>query len=194
MEPECLTSELELKLNLCLLDVTGYGNVLLLGDSMLARFQPYGTGRHLLDPAIFQNVAIGGSTTNHWIWLLQQGKISLYEYNHIVVMLGTNNVAKPEHTVQEIVTGLLLIMKLLLEMVPKAKIHFVPIFPRWDLQNSNVMEQIAHINRHMATYCENILDPFISGSSFFEKDQLHLNLRGYELFAQFLNKTFTRIA
>lgn len=165
----------------------GSGRVLLLGDSMLAHFQDYGTGRGLLDPEQYDNIAIGGTTTRHWIWLLNSSllsKIRFERYKRVFLMLGTNDLAVRDRLVEEIVNGLADVVHLLRNKMSKAHITFIPIFPRGDLpMRPTLVADTANINAAMAPTCDSILESAITASEMYDDDQLHLNRKGYEAFS-----------
>ncbi len=181
--PEALPPEFTAKM--CRCSANG-GAVLLLGDSMIARFQDYGTGRGLLDPNVFDNYGIGGSTTNHWMHLLETGQIQFKsQYKTIILMVGTNNLAKVHESADEIAQGILNVCRLLLCRFPQAKLYFVSILPRWDLARWNILEDIATINQTVSKHFA-VLSPPLNDRTLFAHDLLHLNREGYIRFAQSL--------
>lgn len=177
---EPLPADLEAKLG-ANAGLQGRGTVLLLGDSMLARFQPYGTGRHLLDPAVFENLAVGGSTTNHWVHLLETDRFDrglLAGFASVVLCLGTNNL--PCMGAHETFGGILRVVALLRERMPRAEVTFITVFPRWDL---DLRGAVAHLNAMVAGAGIRTIDPDITDPSLFGPDRLHLTRRGYEQLA-----------
>lgn len=169
---------------------SGTGTVLLVGDSMLARFQDYGTGRGLLETSKYHNVAIGGATTGHWIWLLQNdllNSIKFARYQQIFLMLGTNDLSRPERQASDVISGLKDVIALLRARMPNAHVTFVPIFPRTDLaDNQTVEDETAIINAAVPTHCDSVVSPVISDPEYFDNDNLHLNRKGYELFCHII--------
>lgn len=185
--PEALSEELQRKLDRCL-PLSGNAPVLIIGDSMLARFQDYGTGRGLLDPAIYENAAVGGTTTNHWIHLLQFTDIfsNIGTYKLVILMLGTNNLSDFNVSADDIVDGLKSIVDTFKRKTGNTRIVFLPIQPRWDLERLNLAQDIDLVNEKMSNICAMI--PFKArDQSLFAEDMLHLNRRGYEEFAKTLN-------
>lgn len=177
--PKALPEELQAKLDRCL-PLKGKAPVLFIGDSMLARFQDYGTGRGLLDPWIFENAAVGGTTTNHWIHLLQSTEafLEIRCYRNIVLMLGTNNLANLGASATEITAGLECVVEIIKSLASNAELLFVPIQHRWDLERPAISEEIEFINGFMSKLCSIV--PFSMGDkSMFEDDMLHLTRAGY---------------
>lgn len=164
---------------------------------MLSHFQDYGTGRGLLEPEKYDNIAIGGTTTLHWIWLLNSSnlldKVGFGRYKQIFLLLGTNDLAVLDRTAEEIVNGLTEVLRLLRVKMPQAHITYIPIFPRRDLTTRPSLDaDIISINAALCPLCNSNLKPAITASELYDEDQLHLNRAGYQVFAPLIkNNTKT---
>jgi lysophospholipase L1-like esterase len=181
--PEPLPPDLQVKLDRCL-PLKHRAPILLIGDSMLARFQDYGTGKGLLDPELFENAAVGGSTTSHWVRLLQTTDFAgISGYKKIVLMLGTNNIPRNEASTTDIADGLTQILTHLKPKAVNTEILFVPIQPRWDLNRPGLLRDIELINEAVGKHCRS-LSFFARDKSLYAEDLLHLNRRGYEALAK----------
>lgn len=159
---------------------------------MLARFQDYGTGRGLLHPEVFENAAVGGTTTNHWVRLIQTTDfVGIEKYKKVVLMLGTNNLPNTEASADDIAEGIKTILAQL-EKTINTELLFVPIQPRWDLNRPGLLKDIELINETVGKHCRSL--PFFArDKSLYAEDLLHLNRRGYEAFAEVIRTFFEKI-
>jgi len=185
------------KVNMLTLDsITGNGKILLTGDSMLGRFR----SRQEYLPDYIENIAIGGSLTQHWFYFIDNNIIpfdKLKNYEVIVIMLGTNNIHEKKVTPHLLFEAISEIIKKFKENLNNIKIVYVSMLNRYDKtktlnnvkSNQVLLDQISETNS-MISKIENIsyldLSKIIYEKEYYEDDLLHLNDKGYKIFADIL--------
>lgn len=150
------------------------------------------------------NFGWGGDTTQNILWRLEHGELDGVNPKVIVLLAGTNNVGKnPSADVADAVPkGIHAILSVCQEKAPKATIVLMAIFPRNDSPAANPV--IEKINRKIETFADgkrirflNINDKLAdaNGQLFpgMAVDQLHLTLKGYEVWAQALKPVLTEL-
>jgi len=151
----------------------------------------------------------GGDTTQNILWRLNNGELDNVNPKIIVLLAGTNNVGKkspegnPDPRVENITQGINAILDVCRLKAPKAIIILMAITPRND--NMAVMPIINQINERIAKFADgkkikflNINDKLAdSEGKLFEgmtnKDGLHLDLKGYQVWADALKPIFTKL-
>jgi (4-O-methyl)-D-glucuronate---lignin esterase len=151
----------------------------------------------------------GGDTTQNILWRLENGELDHVNPKIIVVMAGTNNVgnlspqSKDDPRVADIPRGIKAILTACRQKAPAATIVLMGITPRND--NIAVMPIIKQINDRIATFADgkkirylNINDRLADpGGKWFEgmanRDGLHLDLKGYQVWADALKPIFTEL-
>ena len=71
------------------------------------------------------NLGVGGDSTQHVLWRLDNGEMDGYRTRGVMLMIGTNNSGKPE----EVASGVKAILAKIAEKQPQAKVLLLPIFP-----------------------------------------------------------------
>lgn len=152
----------------------------------------------------------GGDKTQNILWRLQNGELDGVNPKVIVLMAGTNNVGRqsPEDVgldprVAETTRGVKAILDLMRRKAPKATIVLMGITPRND--NMAVMPIINRINERLSKFADgkkviylNINDRLADREGkLFEgmtnKDGLHLDVKGYQVWADALKPILTRL-
>ncbi len=152
------------------------------------------------------NFGWGGDTTQNILWRLQNGELSGVSPRVIVLQAGTNNLpgagpADPAK-VDEVVAGLKAIIAVCQQQAPEAAIVLTGVFPR--SQNKSLRQTIEQINARLANLADgkkvrflNINDKLadtegklLAGMS---SDGLHLEAKGYDVWAEALNPILTEI-
>src|SRR5262245_21410417 len=151
----------------------------------------------------------GGDTTQNILWRPQNGELDNVNPKIIVLLAGTNNVGKQspagvdDPRIADITRGIKAILDTFRRKAPGAKIILMGITPRND--NIAVMPIINQINERIARFADgktirylNINDkladkegklfPGMTGS-----DGLHLDLQGYQVWADALKPLFTEL-
>ena len=71
------------------------------------------------------NLGVGGDSTEHVLWRLDNGEMDGYVTRGVMLMIGTNNSGKPE----SVAAGVKAILAKIAEKQPQAKVLLLPIFP-----------------------------------------------------------------
>lgn len=151
----------------------------------------------------------GGDTTQNILWRLKNGELDNVNPKIIVLMAGTNNIGKtsPQGTedprIAEVTAGIRAILAVCRQKAPRATIVLMGITPRND--NMEVMPLINRINANIARFADgkkvrylNINDKLADKEGrLFEgmtnRDGLHLDVKGYQVWADALKPIFTRL-
>jgi len=151
------------------------------------------------------NFGWGGDATQNILWRLHHGELDGLSPKIIVILAGTNNVGREpgdEARVADITRGVAAIVATCREKVPSATIVLMAIFPRNDSEVA--MPVINGINANLAKLADGKAVRFVnindrlagSDGTLFDGvtvDQLHLSLRGYEIWAEALKPIFTEV-
>ncbi len=140
------------------------------------------------------NLGIGGDRTQHVLWRLDNGNIEGIKPKLAVLMIGTNNSNRDDHTAEEIADGIKAIVAKLRAKLPETKILLLAIFPRGAMPNpqreknakaSQLASQAA--DGKMVHYLD-IGPKFLSAEGTLDKeimpDFLHLSPQGYQIWAE----------
>ncbi|XP_059813331.1 platelet-activating factor acetylhydrolase IB subunit alpha2-like [Hypanus sabinus] len=117
-------------------------DVLFVGDSMVQLLQQYEIWKELFSPLHALNFGIGGDTTRHILWRLENGELENIKPKVIVLWVGTNN---HEHTAEEVVGGIEAIVQLINTQQPQAKVVVLSLLPRGEKPNP-LREKNAQVN------------------------------------------------
>ena len=146
----------------------------------------------------------GADGTQHMLWRMKHGELEGVNPKVIVILAGTNNVGKTpgdDAKVADVTRGVTALVKLSHEKAPGATIILMGILPRND---GPVVPTINRINANLAKLADgkavrylNINDRLAdaSGKLFdgMTVDQLHLSLKGYQVWADALKPIFTEL-
>lgn len=146
----------------------------------------------------------GGDSTHQILWRIQNGELDGVKPKVIVLLAGTNNIGdkpKPGAAV-DAAEGIAAIIATCQAKAPEATIILMAIFPRNDNEESNRM--VAEANQRIAGYADgkkvrflNINDQLADkNGKLFEGmsvDNLHLSLKGYEVWAKNLKPLLTEL-
>ncbi|MBN2308570.1 MAG: DUF1080 domain-containing protein, partial [Candidatus Hydrogenedentes bacterium] len=137
------------------------------------------------------NLGFSGDRTQHVLWRLEHGNIDGISPELAVIMIGTNNYN--DNSAEEIGEGVLAIVDLLREKLPKTKILLLGIFPRMK-EPCDVRDKLAKASaifseaakRRKVHYLD-IGDVFLDENGVLPEsimpDALHPNELGYQLWA-----------
>jgi len=151
------------------------------------------------------NFGWGADLTQHMLWRLENGELDGVNPKVIVIAAGTNNVGgRPgdDEKVADITRGIRAIVDLAHSKAPNATIVLMGIFPRNG--RTDVMPEINRINENISRFANgtwlrylNINDKLADANgTLFEGmtvDNLHLSLKGYQVWADALKPIFTEI-
>jgi lysophospholipase L1-like esterase len=155
------------------------------------------------------NFGWGGDTTQNILWRLNNGELDNLNPKIIILLAGTNNVGNKspqgneDSRVDETTGGIKAILDTCRRKAPEARIVLMGITPRND--NMAFMPIINKINARIAKFADgkkirylNINDRLadkdgrlLEGMA--NKDGLHLDVKGYQVWADALKPIFTRL-
>jgi lysophospholipase L1-like esterase len=151
------------------------------------------------------NFGWGADRVENMLWRLENGELDGVNPKIIVIQGGTNNVGGPiadEARIADISAGLKAVVEICQKKAPDAVIVITGIFPR----NDNVRnETITKVNEDLAKLADgkkvrflNINDKLadVDGTlleGMTVRDRLHLDIKGYQVWADALKPIFTEI-
>jgi lysophospholipase L1-like esterase len=150
------------------------------------------------EPLHAANFGIGGDRTQHVLWRMQNGELDGYKAKAVVVMIGTNNLGS--NSDEEIAEGIKAVVEEIHKQQPKAKVLLLGIFPRGEKPEDKNRDRIKNINKMIAKLDDkgktvkylDIGDKFVEKDGSIAKetmpDFLHLSKKGYEIWADAIDK------
>ncbi|MCC7523726.1 MAG: SGNH/GDSL hydrolase family protein [Chitinophagaceae bacterium] len=143
-----------------------------------------------LAPLGMRNMAFGWDRIENALWRVYHGALDGYKAEHVVVMIGTNNLAL--NTNEEIIAGLKQLLKAIRFRQPATEILLSGIFPRRDGEE-RVKEINKDINKLALAEKATYINPgrvFLNSSGKIDErlfsDGLHPNAEGYNKLAPVL--------
>ena len=149
------------------------------------------------------NLGIGGDRTQHVLWRFENGNLEGLDPKVAVVMIGTNNSNREDNTPGQIVDGVTAIVQKLRSDLPEMKVLLVAIFPRSENYTAQ-RGKLAMINQVLRKLADNQNVFWVDfGSRFLNSDgtipgdlmpdYLHLSEKGYEIWAQAIERRLSSI-
>src|SRR5690606_5431701 len=156
------------------------------------------------------NFAWGGDTTQNILWRITDGEADGVDPKVVVVLAGTNNVGAipaPRRSAEqapEIARGVEAVVRAMQAKAPAAEVVLMAVFPRND-GGAAALELVNAINARLETFASgaervrylNINARLANASgqldARFSDDGLHLNKRGYEVWAEALTPVLTEL-
>lgn len=146
----------------------------------------------------------GGDSTHNILWRIQNGELDGVNPKVIVLLAGTNNIGKEPKpdAARDAAEGIAAIIATCQAKAPKATIVLMAIFPRNDSAEANKV--VADANLRIATLADgknvrfiNINDQLADKQGTLHPgltvDNLHLSLKGYEIWAKNLKPVLTEL-
>ncbi|HEY6085671.1 MAG TPA: GDSL-type esterase/lipase family protein [Nitrospira sp.] len=176
-------------------------NLLFIGDSITQGWMD--DGRRVWDIYYGRrsavNLGFNKDCTEHVLWRLTHGEIQGIAPRLIVLMIGTNNTGIRQDSPQSTAEGVQTILATLRAALPDSKILLLAIFPRGALADHLLRRLNAAINDRIKAYADNRHIFFLDiGRSFLDAqgslsrdlmpDELHPNERGYQVWAEGMEK------
>ncbi|MHB0946559.1 MAG: GDSL-type esterase/lipase family protein [Sedimentisphaerales bacterium] len=181
----------------------GNVNIVFIGDSIMRGWEDVGlqVWDKYYSPRGAVNMGFGGDRTQHVLWRLDNGEIDGISPRLAVVLIGINNIA--DNNAEEIAEGIRAICCRLRTKLPHTRILLLGIFPCGSLELKDA-QKISRTNKIIARLSDNHMTYFLDiGTKFLDKngkipkeimpDQLHPNLRGYELWAQAIEPEIVKL-
>ena len=145
------------------------------------------------------NFGIGGDRTEHVLWRMDNGNFDGLKPKLVVLMIGTNNTGhrQAKEEPQQTADGVKAIIDRLAKKCPDTKVLLLGIFPRGEKPDDKLRVHNAKINELLAkladgkkiTYTDigsKFLQPDGTLSREIMPDLLHLNAKGYQIWADAL--------
>jgi beta-glucosidase len=150
------------------------------------------------------NFGIGGDRTEHVLWRIENGELDGIQPKVVVLMIGTNN--SGTNSAEEIAAADKKIVAQIQAKLPNTKVLVLAIFPRGPRKGRDGkiddgvkrMEAIHAVNAELAKLDDGKTVRFLDiGPKFLDAqgkipndimpDQLHPNVKGYEIWAETMN-------
>ncbi len=181
--------------------------VLFVGDSITQGWEHAGREdwEQTIAPLGALNLGNSGDRTEHVLWRLEQAPLTPLAPEHIVLLIGTNNLGHGTSNARETLMGITAVATKLHEQCPDADIHILEILPRGETMNP-MRGDICQINQALrswvsamntamtdlgtpARYHVNALgDRFVETDGHIPRtlmpDSLHLSPLGYRIWAE----------
>jgi len=177
--------------------------VLFVGDSITQSWEGPGSvawAKHLA-PLGALNLGNSGDRTEHVLWRLEQAPLTRLTPEHIVLLIGTNNLGHGTSNAAETLAGIVEVARTLAAQCPEATIHLLEIFPRGERINP-MRGEICQINQALRAFVaaehagaspgrfkiHAIGDRFVAPDGSISRelmpDFLHLTPAAYEIWAE----------
>jgi lysophospholipase L1-like esterase len=184
----------------------GKAELVFLGDSITQGWE--GAGRETWEKHYANrhaaNFGISGDRTEHVLWRLDHGNFDGLSPKLIVIMIGTNNTGHRKDPATDTASGVAAILDRLKVKCPDSKVLLLGVFPREEKPHDELRVINARVNVLLEKMADNkrvfykdIGKVFLSEQGVLSKDimpdLLHLSAKGYELWAQAIEKDVVRL-
>jgi N-acetylglucosamine-6-sulfatase len=182
----------------------GEAQLVFLGDSITEGWKDGGKKiwAEKFAPLNAVNFGIGGDRTEHVLYRLAQGNMDGLKPKLTVLMIGTNNTGHRNDPAAETAAGVKAIITELQKKSPDTKILLCAIFPRTD--KPGALERNKEINALISKYADNSKvfykdfgDKFLNEKGELTKDimpdLLHLNEKGYQIWADSISEEVAKL-
>jgi len=150
------------------------------------------------------NLGFSGDHTEHLLWRLMNGELENVDPKLFVLMIGTNNTGHRQDPPQETSDGIKLILELLQDRKPDAKILLLSLFPREEKPDGKLRQLNNAINERIKTFADGdkihwleLSKDFLAEDNTLPKDLmpdfLHPQTKGYEIWAQAMESHISRL-
>ena len=141
------------------------------------------------------NLGFSGDRTEHVIYRLNKGNLNNIKPKVAVIMIGTNNTGHLDQDPDQVAEGVKEILNVVHTRSPKTKILLLGVFPRgahkWDskrINNESINQRIRRFadneSIHYMDIGHKFLDPDGHLPTSIMPDRLHLNEKGYQIWAE----------
>ena len=141
------------------------------------------------------NLGYSGDRTEHVLWRLMHGELEGVDPKAYVLMIGTNNTGHRMAPPEETASGIKLILELLRDRSPDAKILLLSVFPRDEKPEGKKRQVNDGINDTIKAYADgehihwlDMSDTFLAEDGTLPKevmpDFLHPKAQGYRMWAE----------
>ena len=183
----------------------GHVDILMIGDSITHQWEQEGllVWKKYYEHRKAINLGFNGDCTEHVLWRLQNGEIDGITPKLTILMIGTNNTRKYKDPAKNTAAGIKAIIKELRIRLPETKILLLAIFPTGSAVHNKFRKVNDEINTIISGYADNehifyldinrrFLDHRGNLSQQNMPDLLHLNERGYQIWAEAMERNHTQ--
>jgi lysophospholipase L1-like esterase len=185
--------------------IKGGVDLLFLGDSITDFWRSRGSKvwTKYYAPRHAANFGITGDRTQHVLWRIGHGELDGIKPKVTVLMIGTNN--SQDNSSPEIADAIKVIIENIHTKCPGTKILLLGIFPRqWATDKPATMETIKKVNDIIASFDDGKTVKYLDiGPKFLGPDGkvpadimpdfLHLNAKGYQIWAEAMEPTLAQM-
>lgn len=182
--------------------------VVFVGDSITQGWEGEGADywKQHFAPLGALNLGNSGDRTEHVLWRLHEAPLTRLSPEHVVLMIGTNNLGHGSSNAEETLLGVKAVVETMHAQCPEAAIHVLEIFPRGDRINA-MRGDIDQVNQALRAFVRDherkakpghaprlsihaIGDLFVQADGTIDKaimpDFLHLSKDGYRIWGEAL--------
>ena len=175
----------------------GGHEVIFIGDSITQGWE--GHGRAVWEkfhaPRKSLNLGFSGDRTEHVLWRLRNGELDKVDPKLFVIMIGTNNTGQRQDDPADTANGVRLIIDLLRDRSPQAKILLLAVFPRDETPQGRLRKINDRLNAAIAPLADGRHIRWLDLNSYFltpegmltpevMPDFLHPREHGYRIWAE----------
>jgi beta-glucosidase len=181
-------------------------DLLMIGDSITFRFDRAGrkVWNEYYEPRNGYNFGSSGDRTEHILWRLRNGKLDSIQPKLVTLLIGTNNLMRPDETAAQTAYAVEAITKEIRRRLPAAKILLLGIFPRGRtvddpgrLRNDEVNAIISKLHDDKSVFYLDIGDRFLNPDRTLNtdliSDTVHPNPKGFEVWAKAMEPTIQKL-
>jgi lysophospholipase L1-like esterase len=183
------------------------------GDSLTDHWREHGRpswDRHFA-PLLSANFGISGDRTQQLLWRMDRGELEGMAPKGVVLLIGTNNLTPglgensltPKNTPAETVGGVAAVVDTVRRRQPRARILLHALLPRAE-PAAEIRREVLETNAGLARLADGDTVRFLDLGGIFQDregrlspeimpDGLHLNARGYALWAEALHRPVTEL-
>lgn len=195
----------------------GKVDIIMIGDSITQRWED--AGKEVWNKYYASrnavNMGFGGDSTQNVLWRLEHGEVNNIDPRLAVLLIGTNNSNRNDYTSQQIAEGVKAIICQLRTRLPNTNILVLGILPRGSAEqrkNKSLLaasynpqwEKNDKANKIISKVADNKTIFYLDiGKKFLNKkgqvtreimpDLLHLNEKGYEIWAKAMEPTIVKL-
>ncbi len=128
--------------------------VVFVGDSITQGFEEdagQAAWTKYIAPLGALDLGVSGDRTEHVLWRLQQAPLTRLQPEHIVLLIGTNNLGHRTSNAQETLQGVVEVIRTLRTQCPKAMLHVHEIFSR-DERFSPMRGDVLQVNQALRAF------------------------------------------
>lgn len=184
----------------------GGHDLVFIGDSITQRWE--GDGKPVWDNYYAHrnalNLGFSGDHTEHVLWRLMNGELENVDPKLFVLMIGTNNTGHRQDPPEQTADGIKLILELLQDRKPDAKILLLSVFPRDPKPDGKLRRLNTAINERIKGFADgdkiqwlDLTSTFLAPDGMLPKetmpDFLHPQAAGYEIWAKAMESHIARL-